>query len=548
MKRRFIMIIVFTLLYSILLNGLSFASAQNNNLVEDTSYSIQGTEMIKEVLRFSHGDGENQVGFKESKIEDLHSITGVTSFAVKENIFYLLDNVNKKIMISDGINFTNVYLHDENWLEDFDVTDEGEFYILSGHEVLKLSKNGKLQNKFTVPDSITVPTEIEVNSKGGIIVHQAQDSSFIIEEGKQIKATTFFEEQKVNVTVSDDYDVNGKLQVLDNSRIEEIPFKYNYSSGGTIVNDINNDQIVVTKTEIAPNIPAILTETHVEVWDRQGNVLGGVRIPLEKMVLPINHWIQVDNGHIYLLSIEEDYTVIYELFPGYSYSSILEERINKIDTISCDEQTNIQPQGNGGRNRWIHRSDALSRANSMINLRWTVNQGNKTRISGTVLPDYVNSASTNTTLTGIPYKWGGCDGHDTGAGSRESFSYYQTQGRQAGNTAKLVHSDVTGVDCSGFVQLAWNRIDKKYGTSTLGDISSRITKASLKYMDALNKSGSHVVLYNSQSGTTVLTKEATVDGAGHKAKNYSRTWTSLDSGGYVPIRYTNIVDDHIWPE
>lgn len=548
MKKRFIMIIVFTLTCNILLNGLSFASKQNNNLVKGVSYSIQDAEMIKEVRRFSHGNGEEQVGFKEIKIEDLYSITGITSFTVKDNIFYLLDNVNKKIMISDGVKFTNIYLHVENWLEDFDVTDEGEFYILSGQEVLQLGKNGKLLSKFTIPDSITVPTEIEVNSKGEIIVHQAQDNSFILEEAKQIKATTFFEEQKVNVSVCDDYDVNGKLQVLNNSRIEEIPFKYNYSSGGTIVNDINNKQIVVTKTEVAPNTPEILTETHVEVWDRKGNVLGAVRIPLEKMVLPINHWVQVDNGHIYLLSIEENHTVIYELFPGYSYSSILDERINKADIISYDEQINIQPQGNGGRNRWIHRSDAFSRANSMINYRWTVNQGNKTRISGTVLPDYVNNASVNTTLTGIPYKWGGCDGHDIGAEGRQSFSYYQKLGRQAGNTAKLVNSNITGVDCSGFVQLAWNRIDKKYGTSTLGNISSRITKASLKYMDALNKSGSHVVLYNSQSGSTVLTKEATVDGAGDKAKNYSRTWASLDSGGYVPIRYVNIVDDHIWPE
>lgn len=137
------------------------------------------------------------------------------------------------------------------------------------------------------------------------------------------------------------------------------------------------------------------------------------------------------------------------------------------------------------------------------------------------------------------------DGADTGAGGRESFGYYQQNGYQTGdvNTNKDGgYGSVTGLDCSGFVGLAWYRTDKKYATSTLHEITHDITKSDLKSMDALNSSGYHTVLYSGQSSTGVYTKESTTDNGG-KSQNYHRTWTWLDNNKFKPIRYDKIVDD-----
>lgn len=119
------------------------------------------------------------------------------------------------------------------------------------------------------------------------------------------------------------------------------------------------------------------------------------------------------------------------------------------------------------------------------------------RASGTLLPDHVRNASVGSTIIGIPYKWGGADAHDYGAGGRSNFGTYQSQGFQTGDIDWNDYgvSSVTGLDCSGFVGLAWFRTDLKYGTSTLSNISHAITKPQLKHMDALNDSGFHTLLY-----------------------------------------------------
>lgn len=181
----------------------------------------------------------------------------------------------------------------------------------------------------------------------------------------------------------------------------------------------------------------------------------------------------------------------------------------------------------------------------MIDYRWTIRNGNLTAASGTTIPSYLSNKKVGDSITSIPYNWGGGDGATEGSEGRNTFGTYQSQGRQTGdvNTNKSGgNSSVTGLDCSGFVANAWYRIDKKYSTSTLSQISNSITKANLKRSDALNASGFHTVLYMNNTADGISTKEATTDNGG-RSQNYSRTWTWLDSRNFISIRYRGIVDD-----
>jgi hypothetical protein len=136
---------------------------------------------------------------------------------------------------------------------------------------------------------------------------------------------------------------------------------------------------------------------------------------------------------------------------------------------------------------------------------------------------------------GTAYKWGGFD-------TIEQYDQKLADGYGAGSYASDgVLWCVTGVDCSGYVSIAWEQTTK-YGTSTIHQISSGIDLADIKRGDAYNKAGSHIVMhiYTAHDGSPVIMEAA--GGSFRKAVFRKVTWSYLND--YVPIRYNNIIDDY----
>lgn len=501
--------------------------------------------LLTEVAIFSYGYGEDQIGYVPAGYETLDS--GPTSFYVLNDTFYLLDNVNKKVLIKKNSDTHTIYYKDACWLKDIYVSPEEEIFVLDSCKniVAEFDVKGNLIKEIPVPESIAIPYELGMNSHHELYVREAGGYSVTVARNQKVLGKSFSNTNR-EIFPSIINDQKGSLNIGSDIHID-IP--YNYSFGELKIHGLTEDKIIISKTEVAPNIPFVVAESFIQMIDFAGGILGAIRIPTEKMIFIPDQMVRTDNGSIYLFSVEKDYAKIYKVYLGKKYESKMEESIEakmssylSIDMNTGDE---LQLTGDTGPNGPLHRATVSSRASSMISHSWTIKSGNLTAEANTTIPSYLSGKKVGDQVTAIPYKWGGADGANEGAGGRSSFSTYQNQGKQTGdvNTNKPGGlSSVTGLDCSGFVGLAWFRTDKKYSTSTLSEITNSITKSDLKLMDALNSSGFHTVLYVSSTTDGISTKESTTDNGG-RSQNYTRTWTWLQNKGFTYIRYRLIVDD-----
>ncbi len=133
--------------------------------------------------------------------------------------------------------------------------------------------------------------------------------------------------------------------------------------------------------------------------------------------------------------------------------------------------------------------------------------------------------------TGLPYDWGGY----------MTVAEYDSQlasGYGAGSHSwHGILWCTSGVDCSGFVSKTWDA--GHYTTSSLDNISSSVSQASIERGDAVNDPGSHVVLFThvTNAGGVVFYEAS---GGACKVRLYapSSGWSYLS--GYTPARYDSI--------
>jgi hypothetical protein len=191
------------------------------------------------------------------------------------------------------------------------------------------------------------------------------------------------------------------------------------------------------------------------------------------------------------------------------------------------------------------RATAKERAIEMMDYEWTVLANHKvTSSSDVIVPAYVKNATAGTTVTGIPYCWGGYNGYSTD-GSYSSFeSVVTSTAYTAGNTKSVTDSHVwgtIGLDCSGFVCSAYAfSSGTKYSTTSLASFGCSVSQNELKPMDFLVKSRWHVVLYAGYEDGSVKKYEAVVsdvvsdtEALDGKTKRNECNVTAMVSEGYV---------------
>jgi len=128
---------------------------------------------------------------------------------------------------------------------------------------------------------------------------------------------------------------------------------------------------------------------------------------------------------------------------------------------------------------------------------------------------------------GLPYNWGGFQ-------TLFQFDQYIAMGFGAGSYPPAILDCTAGVDCSGYVSRCWDV--SHHTTSSIPNISTEIARADLLPGDALNRAGSHVMLFERvlDSGEPVVYESI---GYGVHV-NVTGGWSSVDS--YTPRRLTGI--------
>lgn len=154
------------------------------------------------------------------------------------------------------------------------------------------------------------------------------------------------------------------------------------------------------------------------------------------------------------------------------------------------------------------REDILKRAEEFVTMEWIFERKNalppsgndaqcrKRRGSAWIAPYRLRIKSEGDVVDAMPYRWGGWDSVD---------GFINAIQKSAGDTCTCRDSSLSycvvpgskGIDCSGFVTRAWFESPrKKYGTSTLAEISTEKDWRDLKCGDILNRSGKHVRLFS----------------------------------------------------
>ena len=197
----------------------------------------------------------------------------------------------------------------------------------------------------------------------------------------------------------------------------------------------------------------------------------------------------------------------------------------------------------------IRRADARKRMYAFINHQWTLKARNYSRsgISENCKPDEYwrrpprLDDKREKEVIGIPYRWGGY------FRNLSSFNKRLDQGYLAGDVCTCRKSSLgycivkhaRGLDCSGAVSSAW--LAPYHGTSRMKEITNRIAWKDLKEADALNKAGSHIMLfveYVGFGGSHARIAHSSLGCGGVCEKIYPVK--KLKAQGYKPIRYKAI--------
>lgn len=196
----------------------------------------------------------------------------------------------------------------------------------------------------------------------------------------------------------------------------------------------------------------------------------------------------------------------------------------------------------------LTRQRVVETAFAFESIRWRVNSGAYGRdpdqactgFNRVRRPGYLHG-KLNQEVRGMPYCWG-CHG------SLQQISQKIERGTLAGNwcTHNAPRNDVAGVDCSAFVSACWG-LSTHFTTSAIPAITRRLDNPwDLQPGDALNKPGSHVMLFlRFTADRKAEVMEASTGGCNGRVCRNVYPLASLLARGYAPVRYRALANETV---
>ncbi|WP_078549245.1 NHL repeat-containing protein [Litchfieldia alkalitelluris] len=314
------------ILLSVILSLSLISNYQSENVEkpDENTFSILEHSNVELKMKIEYGEGENQIGFTSHGGEGAIG-SSATSFDVKDGTFYILDNVNDKVLITGNGKQRTIPINDAWDLTDIIITENNEIYVLDSESrlVYQYSQSGELVDTHNVSDAIKIPTGLGFPEGHGVTVNQNNTVLISLKTGVRIK-----EENQPHKALRVN-DNEGKIRLVNEKTENEITIPFEHSFGGITIHSVTNNQIVFTKGEIATNEGPIKGEFHVYIINKKGETQGAVRIPDKKTVMAPYHPIKTREEKIYFLSPEAEYLGIYELKAGKTFEKLLEQQIEE---------------------------------------------------------------------------------------------------------------------------------------------------------------------------------------------------------------------------
>jgi hypothetical protein len=494
------------------------------------------------VLKASVGNGPGELGYliQEGGKE------GPEAFTVAEDqLIYIADNVNKRVNVYKNGSFSyEIAIPFSHYIRGIAVSQD-RLYLLDNDKgsIFVASLQGELLQEVPAPAGVEgYAMEKLYKDNTGKVWLSANQSSYPVSQEPALyssAAAGISESTKLPLTLKKDQKT---AQISQNGAKIEIAASELLGSVNVLSVDQNNSLYV----ELFDQVDTAKVSGEYTVRKYAGSKLTAVApIDLSSYYFTPNTVIELTaSGDLYqILCSKDQVTITKKAFvPSASFKS----KLPQIKAQALKEAAAESLQAKAitlASNAPNTRAVAQTNANNMSALTWKYSAANKVNpnSSNVKTPDYLVSAATGSTQTGIPYAWGGNDGLTThSTSSWTSFADAISKGKFAGNVntdTSGYQTGTAGLDCSGFVGSAAG-FTSKLSTTNLASstYTASIPTTSRQIYDIYVKSGSHVLFFTGENGSSINTREATTTGD-DKTKAYSRTTTYLSSEGYVLRRF-----------
>jgi hypothetical protein len=303
----------------------------------------------------------------------------------------------------------------------------------------------------------------------------------------------------------------------------------------------NNDRFYVLGEDVPDR--GQRSSTFVARYAPSGALEGVYELPLENTPITRRFVTVSGTGDVYflrttLLGVD----VVAVGFRPLKNASVIDRRLpgkprTIIETIFDTVAAAVRP---------ANRQQTIETAFAFEGLQWKLTPANYggdpdtacTGFSRIRRPWYLQG-KVNQEVRGVPYCWG-CHG------SLANFRQRIEAGTKAGNicTHDAPRFDVAGVDCSAFVSAAWG-LSVHYTTAAIPAIAKPVENPwDLKPGDALNKPGSHVMLFlRFTPDRKAEVMEASTGGCNGRVCRNVYPLASLLQRGFVPVRFRALAAD-----
>lgn len=299
---------------------------------------------------------------------------------------------------------------------------------------------------------------------------------------------------------------------------------------------------------LAENIPdnARQASTFVARYASNGRLEGVYELPLENTPLTRRFVTISGDGDVYFLRTKADEVEVVGVgFRPLNNPSVIDLRPPR--TASKNPAAGLESRIDAiAAVRPSNRQQAIETAFAFEGLQWHMTPANYgsdpdmacTGFNRIRRPWYLQG-KVNQEVRGVPYCWG-CHG------SLANFRQRVEAGTLAGNvcTRNAPRPDVAGVDCSAFVSAAWG-LSVHYTTAAIPAIARTLDNPwDLKPGDALNKAGSHVMLFlRFTPDRKAEVMEASTGGCNGRVCRNVYPLAALLERGYTPVRFRALAED-----
>ncbi|MGY4311940.1 hypothetical protein [Bradyrhizobium sp. JR3.5] len=305
----------------------------------------------------------------------------------------------------------------------------------------------------------------------------------------------------------------------------------------------NSDRFYVLAEDIPPS--GKNATTFVARYAANGRLEGIYELPLENTPLTRRFVTISGDGDVYFLRTKsEGVEVVGVGFRPLGKMSIIDVRPSRTAGAPA-----AQPDFKFNATAAVrpsNRQQAIETAFAFEGIQWKLTPANygsdpDSQCSGfsRIRRPWYLQGKVNQEVRGVPYCWG-CHG------SLANFRQRIESGTLAGNvcTRNEPRPDVAGVDCSAFVSATWG-LSVHYTTAAIPAIAAPVTNPwDLKPGDALNKPGSHVMLFlRFTPDRKAEVMESSTGGCNGRVCRNVYPLASLLARGYVPVRFRAFADD-----